>query len=261
LAERSNGEYLVLLVTPAGFNADGTSSAKSQERFTITTSHGEVPGQLAVQGDTTYIGYKPGATGSPGIWVYSGTPPAPAPPNTTTPAASPAHTVMLLQAPTALAAASGTAYAILADGSMGALDTSFGFEPIEVQVQSPLAPSSTSDYSSSSPVPTASSGGAAGGSSTTVSSTTVFPSGATMSVDPTARSPLLVSDPATMRVVQFTVGSSTASFGLATQYVYGAPLNGVKGLTVSANSSAVTIYAWSGSQLAAFSVTSTPGGA
>ncbi len=240
LAQRSGGAYFVVALTPAGYNPDGTASVKAQERFDVATPQGEVPQLIAVQGDTTYVAYRSSSGGPAGIWVYSGSAPK-----------APAHSVVLAQAPTALAAAGGTAFAILADGSLGALDPAFAYQSLSVQVLSPLAPGLTQDYSPATPVPTVATP-TAGGTDQAGSAGAAFPGGATLTVDPAVKSQLIVNDPANMRVIRLNVGAAGASAGLDTQYVYGAPLKGLKGVAVSASGASLATYGWNGSQLAAF---------
>jgi serine/threonine protein phosphatase PrpC len=258
LGERSSGQYVVLTVAPNGFNGDGTANAKTQERFNLPTPQGEVPALLAVRGGTAYVGYKPGASGPSGIWVYpSPAPNAPAP-------IKPAHTVALPQAPASLAATGTAVYALLADGSLGAVDASYNYSPVGVQVLGPLAPAVTSTYSAATPVPTASSGAGAANGNATGSTSTLFSGGALLLADPAMRSELLVSDPANGRLVRFTTGSSavgTTGLGLSGQYVYSSPPGPLTGLATTSDGSTLTVYGWSGSQLATFATPEPPTGA
>jgi serine/threonine protein phosphatase PrpC len=247
LAERSSGAYLVVAISPTlpnGFSADGTANVKTQERFTISPTQGEVPQLLAVQGGTSYVGYKPGSAGSPGIWTFSGS--APKAPSHTTPLSS--------QPAVSLAAAGSTAYALLADGSMGNLDSSFAYQPIAIQVLSPLVPGTTTPYTGAMQVPTASGASDPNANSGNAARPTTFPGGATLTIDPAVKTHLLVSDPANMRIVLFDITGASGTFQPVTQYVYGTPLAGVKGVTVASDSTLLTVYAWSGSQLATFSM-------
>jgi hypothetical protein len=258
LGERSSGQYVVLTVAPNGFNGDGTASAKIQERFNVPTPQGEVPALLAVRGGTAYIGYKPGASGSSGIWVYpSPAPNAPAP-------TKPAHTVALTQAPSSLAATGTAVYALLADGSLGAVDANFNYSPIGVQVLSPLTPAVTSTYSAATPVPTASAGAGAASGNATDSTSTLFSGGASLLADPGIPTVLLLSDPTNGRLVRFNSGSSavaTIGLGLSGQYVYSSPPGPLTGLATTSDGSTLTVYGWSGSQLATFATPEPPAGA
>jgi serine/threonine protein phosphatase PrpC len=246
LAERSSGAYLVVAITPTspnGFSADGTANVKTQERFTLSPTQGEVPQLLAVQGGTSYVGYKPGAAGSPGIWTFSGSAPK-----------APSHTTPLSQPAVSLVVVGSTAYVLLADGSTGNLDSSFMYQAIAMLVLSPLVPGTTTPYTGATQVPTA-----AGASDTNANTgdavrPATFPGGATLTIDPAVKTHLLVSDPANMRIARFDTSGASGTFQPVTQYVYGTPLAGVKGVTVASDGTLLTVYAWSGSQLATFSM-------
>ena len=239
--------YAVFSVVPSGATANDYTRVKTQQVFTIPTPHGEAPTTIAADGANLYIGYTGGASGAGGIWLFSGTTPK-----------TPSLTAQLPQPATSLAATNGTVYMVLADGSVGQLDTSHTYLQLPLQVLPPVTAADPTTYISSTPVPTvpasmtptATATAASGGTATG----TLFGAGATIAIDPAQHSSILLGDPASSRVVRFGVSQAGPGLSLIGQYVYGAPITGVRGLALSPAGTSLTIFAWSGSQLYTFSI-------
>ena len=241
LVEQGTNAYAVLSVTTSGANPDGSPRFAIQHRFAVPTPSGDVPTSLAESGGTFYVGYK-SATGAGGIWAFTGAAPK-----------GPSQSVTLTQAPSALALSNGTLYALLADGSLGQLDSAHQYLPLPVQVQPPLSIIDPSAYSAGAPVPTAAPGSPDASATTTAA--TVFPAGATLVSDPALSGHVLVGDGASNRVVRFIANQGEPGVGLAAQYVYTAPLAHGTSLAVVSNGTVLTAYTWNGSRLAAFGIT------
>ncbi|HLZ23126.1 MAG TPA: Stp1/IreP family PP2C-type Ser/Thr phosphatase [Ktedonobacterales bacterium] len=246
LAEQGTSSYTVLSVATSGANADGSPRFTIQRRFAVPTPNSQVPTSLAESAGTFYIGYSESA-GAGGIWTFTGTAPK-----------SPSQSVSLAQAPATLALSGGTLYALLADGSLGQLDTAHRYLPLPVQVPSPLSIIDPGAYSAAAPVPTAAT--PASSDTTTTPATTLFPASAVLVTDPALSGHILVGDGASNRLVRFTANQGQPGLGLAAQYVYTAPLAHGSALALAANGATLTAYTWDGSQLAAFSI-SEPAGA
>jgi hypothetical protein len=243
LVEQGTNSYAVLSVATSGTNADGSPRFAARRRFAVPTPKSEVPTALAESGGTFYVGYKDNA-GAGGVWAFTGSTPK-----------GPSQSVSLAQPPAALALATGTLYALLADGSVGQLDTSHRYLPLPVQVPSPLSVIDPSAYSASAPVPTAAPGAADASAPAATAAPTVFPLGAALAADPALKGHVLVGDGANNRIVRFTANQGGPGLGLAAQYVYTTPLSHGAGLAVTSNGTELTAYTWSGSQLAAFDIT------
>ncbi len=228
LARGGSGAYQVLTIT----------QAKVTSTFAVPTPHGEVPATLAAFGGTVYVGYQAGTAGMPGIWEFTGTAPK-----------GPAKNISLTQPVTSLAAANGTLYMVLADGSLGQLDTSSALLPLPVTVLPPVTADNASSYTAATPVPTPLVNHAAGSANGTL-----FPGGAVLVADPLVKTHVLLGDGASNRVVRFVVGTAEPGLGLDSQFVYGAPFAGATQLALAANAGTLDVYIWSGTQLAGFVV-------
>ncbi len=156
-----------------------------------------------------------------------------------------------------LTASGATVYALLEDGTAGQLDAAHSFISLPVQVQTPIPPGVTSGYTSATPVPTVT---APAGTGTTTDGT-VFAHGAVIAADPSMQTDLLVADGANNRVVRFSAADTSGGLRLASQYVYGPPLANLALLAPASTGTTLTIYAWSGARLEAFSVPEPPPGA
>ena len=237
LAQQSATAYEVLIFAPNGTAPNGQPLLKSVGHFGLPAQNGEVPALIAAQGATTYVSYAL-TGGSPGIWVFNGNNPK-----------GPAKTIPLTQAASSLAATNGTLYILLSNGTLGQLDATQTFQPLQVQIQAPLSPTSSDSYSAATPVPTvagATSGGANAGS--------VFQNGAVVAADANAPTTVYVGDGASNRVVRFSASAAGPGVGLSNQFVYSAPLTHMQQLALAANATVLNVYGWSGSQLASFSV-------
>jgi hypothetical protein len=247
LSKDSTGSYSVYALTAQSPTPGAPPKLTSKALFQVPVASGTTPLALAVSGTDYYIGYSAG--NSPGgIWMFSGQTPK-----------TPAHTVTLPKenaAPSvsALASAHGTIFALLSDGSLGQIDSAHNYLPLPVTVMSPVINSEPSTYTSATPVPTltpatATQTATAGASA----SATVFSAGATLAGLSTGKPLVLVGDSAGGRVISFAPGA-TPGLQLTGQYIYGANLPQVAGLAAAPAGSSLTVYVWSGSQLATFSV-------
>lgn len=247
LAQVGGGAYAVFTVLPNGANPDGSLRVKAQQFFTVPTPHAEAPTTLAANGASIYVGYKGGASGVGGIWLFSGSSPK-----------APSQTAQVPQPATSLAAANGTVFAILADGSLGQLDTTLTYLQLPLRVLPPVTSADPTAYTASTPVPTppasATPAASTSASSSGTPAGTLFGSGSSLVVDPALRTGILLGDPASSRVVRFLVSQAGPGLSLSAQYVYGAPLTNVKGLALSSAGTTLTVFAWSGTQLVAFSI-------
>ncbi len=247
LSQVGSSGYAIFSILPNGANADGSTRVKVQQFFTVPTPHAEAPTTIAADGANIYIGYKGDASGSSGIWLFSGSTPK-----------TPSMAAPLPQPAVSLAAANGTVYALLADGSLGQLDTTHTYLQLPMQVLPPVTAADPTTYTSSAPVPTPPASATPAATATTSAggtpAGTLFGSGASLAGDPAQRTNILLGDPASSRVVRFLANQTGQGLSLNAQYVYGAPLTNVKGLALSTAGTTLTVFAWSGSQLNTFSI-------
>jgi hypothetical protein len=82
-----------------------------------------------------------------------------------------------------------------------------------------------------------------------------------IAADPSVQTDLLVADGANNRVVRFSAADTSGGLRLASQYVYRPPLANLALLAPASTGTTLTIYAWSGARLEAFSVPEPPPGA
>jgi serine/threonine protein phosphatase PrpC len=239
LTQQGGGAYESVLLAPSGANPNGTPKVTIAQRFTIATPHGETPDALAVQGGNIYVAYKAGSTGEPGIWQFSGKSPK-----------SPTQTFSLTEPATAIALANNTLYGLLADGSLGEVDTTHTWQTADVQVQDPLSPQDPASYAAATPVPTVP---PASSTPSAVSGATLFP-GATLAADPSLPTHLFVADGARNRIVRLVASAVGAGPTLAEQYVYGQPLANPSQLAFASNGTNLAVFVWTGQNLVAFAV-------
>lgn len=247
LSRDSSGGYGVYSLSAQSPAPGAPPKLTSKLVFQLPSQQGDTPIALAVNGTNYSVGYSAG-NGPGGIWVFSGSAPK-----------SPAQVVTLPQtngAPSisALTAAHGTIYALMSDGSLGQIDSAHNYLPLPVTVMPPVAPFPPSSYTGALPVPTvpqtpAAQTPSAGGSS----SATLFSTNASLAAVSTNKPIVLVGDAASGRVVSFAPGA-TPGLQLAGQYVYGKQLADVSGLAAAQAGQMLTIYLWSGSQLATYDV-------
>jgi hypothetical protein len=157
-----------------------------------------------------------------------------------------------------LTASGSTVYALLEDGTAGQLDATHSFVTLPVEVQTPIPPGLTDGYTSATPVPTVTTVPAG---TITNAYGTLFAHGAVIAADPSLHADLLVADGTNNRVVRFSATDTSPGLRLASQYVYGPPLANLALLAPASTGTTLTIYAWSGAQLEAFSVPEPPPGA
>jgi hypothetical protein len=238
LAQQNATTYEVLIYGPNGTSPSGQPVIHLTARFGVPTPNGAVPTLIGGQGSTTYVAYSmTGGTG--GIWIFHGTNPN-----------GPAKTIPLTQAASSIVATSGTLYAILADGSLGQLDATPIYQPIELHIQNPLIPNiSPSTYTSATPVPTVTSP-----STGNINSNTTFRHGAMLASDANAPTTVYVGDGSVNRVVHLTASGSGPGLGYTNQVTYSAPLENMQELALAANGPVLNVYGWNGSQLASFSI-------
>ena len=238
LAQQNPTTYEVLIYGPNGSSPTGLPLIKNVAHFGVPTPGGDVPALIAAQGSSTYVSYS--ATGeAPGIWLFTGTKPK-----------GPTKTISLTKAATSIVATNNTLYALLADGSLGQLDANQAFQLIPVEIQPPLIPSTPSNYTSATPVPTVASS-TAGGST---ANTTTFGGADSLSADANDPTKIYVGDGTQKRVVRFSASGTGPGLGLAEQFTYGAPASSIEQVALAANGGALNVYGWNGSQLASFSI-------
>jgi serine/threonine protein phosphatase PrpC len=237
LAQQNPTTYEVLIYGPNGTSPNGQPQIKNIAHFGVPTSGGAVPKLIAGQGSTTYVAYSV-TGGAGGIWTFTGTRPK-----------GPAKTIPLTQEANSIVATNGTLYAILADGSLGQLDATPTYQPIQVRIQNPLTPNTPATYTSATPVPTV-----ASSSSGNANGNTMFRNGATLAADANAPATVYVGDGAKNRVVRFTASGSGPGLGLANQFTYSTPLENMQELALAANGPVLNVYGWNGSQLASFPI-------
>jgi serine/threonine protein phosphatase PrpC len=236
LAQQNPTTYEVLIYSPNGTSPGGLPLIKAVAHFGVPTSGGTVPALIAAKGSTTYVSFS--QTGSqPGIWIFTGTKPT-----------KPAKTVPLNQAANSIVATNNTLYAILTDGSLGQLDSHQAFQPIQVAIQPPLIPSTPTNYTSATPVPTVANTSAAGGSS----GTTTFRGADVIAADTNDSTTIYINDTAQNRTVRFSASGTGPGLGLAKQFTYGGSISSFNQLALAANGPVLNVYGWSGSQLASF---------
>ena len=237
LAQQNPTTFEVLIYGPNGTSPDGQPLIKNVAHFGVPTTNGAVPTLIAGQGSTTYVSYSlTGGTG--GIWIFNGTKPT-----------KPTKTISLAHAASSIVATNSTLYAILADGSLGQLDATPTYQPIQVQIQNPLTPNIPATYTSATPVPTVTSS-----STGNANGNTMFRNGAMLASDANAPATVYIGDGAQNRVVRFTASGSGPGLGLANQFTYSAPLKNMQELALAANGSVLNVYGWYGSQLASFPI-------
>jgi serine/threonine protein phosphatase PrpC len=237
LAEESPTAYEVLIYGPNGTSPSGQPLLKGLAHFAVPIKGGTVPALIAAEGTTTYISYSTSG-GQSGVWLFSGTKPK-----------APAKTVPLAQKVNSIIATNNSLYVILADGSLGQLDTAAKFHPISVQIQLPLSPNSPNAYTSATPVPTVSST-----NNSNPSGVTTFLNGDVLAADAAAPTTVYVADGGNDRVIRFSASGNGPGLGLANQFTYSQPLSNMHQLALAANGSVLNVYGWNGSQLASFSI-------
>ncbi len=261
LAQLPNAQYAVLAFVPTGYDKNDLPTTKVETRFVVPTPGGESPKLVAEVGGVYYVGYAGSATGTPGIWIFTGKAPK-----------GPTRNIQLAQTAQALLATNGTLYMLLADGSLGQLDPTQQYLPLSVSVLSPLNPSSPDTYTIAAPVPTpvstatlpatTSPGGDAtatvgAGTPTPATTTAPTPSGTLFAkgllvADPLQPMHLLVSDGANDRVVRFIASASGPGLGLGAQYVYNKQLDGATTLAISTDGTGLHAFTWSHGQLVTY---------
>ncbi|WIG57964.1 MAG: Protein serine/threonine phosphatase PrpC, regulation of stationary phase [Ktedonobacterales bacterium] len=238
LTQQSNGAYQVLTIVPNGATAAGTPQIKVASSFSLDTRNGETPTALAAAGGAMYVAYKPGSSGTPGLWMITGK----APKFTT-------KAIAIPQPATAVVATNGTVYGLLGDGTLGQLDAKQTWQPLPVQLQNPLTTDDPTAYGSATPVPTVVNGSSA---ATTASDATF--TGATLAADPALRTHIFVGDSAANRIVRFVASSSGPGLGLGAQYVYNAPLTHLAQPAYTSNGTQLAVFGWAGSVLVGFAL-------
>ncbi|MEO7003108.1 MAG: Stp1/IreP family PP2C-type Ser/Thr phosphatase [Ktedonobacterales bacterium] len=249
LGQDADGKYAVYAVQPQGFNKDGSVNAKISVRVSLPTT-GETPTALTVAGNNTYVGFTGGVATPTGLWFFNGK------------GNTPALTIALPSKPATLGVGGATIYLLLSDGSVGQLDAQNIYLPLSVVAAPPALTTDPSIYSVSTPVPTpALTPTGADAATPTATSTpaptdttgagtptptpiptqppisivgTLFASGATLAIDPTTPTNVLIGDGALSRVVRLVASASGPGLGLNAQYVYGPPLDHASGLALAA---------------------------
>lgn len=233
------------------------------------------PVALAVFGGNFYVAFNGAGSNTGGIWHFWGKD-----------LTRPAQTVATSSGVTSISAtATGTVFALLADGSLARVDGAGHALPAPVSLASPVLSADPSVYVSATPVPTlpttasppvsvptatatpapvsgsispagtATAPGATSPSASPLPQTeptptvtgpvTLFVGASTLATDRASTGTLVVGDGAAPRVVRF--DTSGPDLRPIQQYVYGPPLSPLQSVTVSADGT--RIYAWSGAQL------------
>jgi serine/threonine protein phosphatase PrpC len=265
LAEQSNAQYVVLTITLQGLGRDGTPSTSVATSFGVPTRGGETPQLVAARNGTVYVSYAGNTMGNPGVWLFTGKEPK-----------APSRTVLLAQTAQALLATNNTLYMLLADGSLGQLDTAQQYLPLSVSVPSPLTSTSPNSYAIATPVPTPANtptlpptsspadAGATPAASVTVGgapSPTPLPSPTgtlfrhgQLVADPQQPTHVLLGDGANDRIVRLIASTSGPGLGLGAQYVYGKQLHGALALAVTADSAQLHAFTWSQGRLVTYAL-------
>jgi serine/threonine protein phosphatase PrpC len=239
LAQQSNGGFEVLGIGPTGtVAANGLPVTKIVQHFAVAAHNGETPVALAASAGAIYVGYKPGASGTPGIWVYRGNV-----------SQGPAQTLTLPQPANSLAVVNGTVFGLLTDGTLGEFAANNSWQAISVQVQNPLTHDDPTSYVSATPVPTVSPA-----VTTTATGSTQFDSHDMLLADSALHTHLLVNDGAQSRLIRFIASGTGPGLGLAAQYVYDKPLVNVSPLAVTSNGTTLGVYGWSAGSLVALPI-------
>jgi hypothetical protein len=253
LAQLPNAQYAVLAFVPTGYDGNNLPTTKVETRFTVPTPGGQSPKQVAEVNGVYYVGFAGAATGTPGVWIFTGKAPK-----------GPSRTVQLAQTAQALLATHGTLYMLLADGSLGQLDPNQQYLPLSVSVLSPLTPSAPDTYTVATPVPTPVSTAAlppttspgteataTAGAGTPTPSGTLFVKGLLVA-DPLQPMHLLVGDGTNDRIVRFIASTSGPGLGLGAQYVYNKQLDGAATLAISTDGTRLHAFTWNHGQLVSY---------
>ncbi len=277
LVQDTAGKYDVLSVQPLGFNANGTVNLKVQTRVSLPT--GATPTHVGVLGGNTYVSFTGGsAPTSTGVWLYNGQ--------------TLKQIIALPQAAASLVTTNNTAYFLLTDGTLGQLNAAHEYQPLAVNVPAPASPAAPSAYTLATPVPTpaltavtpvptaaptatatatpnpsVTPNGTAPAPTATPTVTVVpttggatFSMGATLAVDPTQPTNILLGDGAQSRVVRLVASTAGPGLALAAQYVYDTPITAVSNLGLAPDGSSLAVYVWSNGKLVAFPIAETTAG-
>jgi serine/threonine protein phosphatase PrpC len=262
LAQQAAGGYSVVSVDATGLT-NNTPTNKASVLFTIPVAQ-ESPTHLAVAGKSIYVSFAGGATTPFGVWLFNGQPKTPGG------SVTPAQTVTLPAAAASLLTANNSLYMLLADGTLGQLDVAHLYTTLAVIVTPPATVTDPATYTSATPVPTPSSptvtaatvtpaatSPASGTPSPTAtpSNPTVgatFGQGATLAADPLAPNNLLLSDPASNRIIRLATSTTGPGVGVVGQYVYSAPIGQVGEVAMTSAGSALNAYVWTNAHLVTF---------
>jgi hypothetical protein len=276
LAQDTSGKYDVLSVQPLGFNSNGSVNLRVQTRVALPT--GATPTHMGVVGGTTYVSFTGGAAPTTtGVWLFNGQ--------------MLKQTITLPQPAASLVTTNNTAYFLLTDGTLGQLTATHEYQPLAVNVPDPASSAAPATYTLATPVPTPAltvitpvptvAATATATATTTPSATpngaqaptatpaapvipttggATFTMGATLAVDPTQPTNILLGDGAHSRVVRLVASTAGPGLALAAQYVYDTPITAVSALGLAADGASLAVYVWSNGRLVTFPVAETTAG-
>lgn len=236
LAQLATGHYDVLSVTPGALSAAGAPTMTVATYLTLPATTTTLT-HLAIYGGKTYVSFVEGSS-TFGIWYFSGLPKS-KPVSAALPAAA-----------TSIVAMNNALYLLLADGSLGQLNSTLNYAPSPVAALLPATATNPETYTAATPVPMLPS--AATTPTPTIGAT--FGAGAEIFPDPLQPSQFLLSDPATGRIIHLAVGANGQGVSLVGQYVYGSKLSGVGDMAMTGQGSTLNTFVWAGSRLVTFSV-------
>jgi serine/threonine protein phosphatase PrpC len=238
LTQLAAGGYNILKVTPGALSATGAPTTKAIIYLAVPTTK-QTPTHLAIYGRTVYVSYAIGST-SFGVWYFSGLP------------KSKPQAIGLPAAVTSLLAVNNSLYMLLADGTLGQLDTAHVFISLPVTATLPATATPPETYTAATPVPTPQSSAVAATPTPTIGAT--FGPGAQLIGDPLNATQFLVSDPRTQRIIQLVTAANGPGVGLVGQYVYGASPTNVGDIAMTGFDSTLNAYVWSNAQLVTFTL-------
>lgn len=254
LAQLAAGGYSVVTVTPGPLTAAGAPTMKTATLLALPATK-QTPTHLAVSGRSVYVSFASGAAATYGVWYYSGLP------------KSTVQTIALPAAATSLLTLNNSLYTLLSDGTLGQLNAALVYTPLVVAATLPATTTDPATYTAATPVPTPQGLATPSTSQATPTSPaptptigTTFGTGAMLVAEPLKPTQLLLSDPATHRIIELVAAASGPGVGLVGQYVYGSSLTSVGDVTMTGSGSTLNAYVWSGSNLIAFMLPETTAG-
>lgn len=233
LAYYTNSSYAVFSITPDASVPNAPTTLRVDTKFAVPTPNGEKPTHLAERGGVFYVTYSAGTNGQAGVLAYSGDVTKDPPKN-----------VKLDHEAASIVATNGTLYLLLADGTLGQLDSSQAYKSLPVKAPQPLASAGfdPATYAAATPVPTPVTAADTSG--------THFPATSVLGADPTSPTRLYLADVAGDRILRLTVSATGLEFNA--QYLLEKPRQDVGALTVVSANSKPYFFQWSGGKVTAY---------